>query len=285
MGTFHQLGGRLDRHVSVDFEAGSRKSVIPRVDVLGVEVSAINPHMALSAVTEWIESDDRQYVCVTGVHGVMESQGDPDLKRIHNASGLTTPDGMPLVWCGRFAGAGWMERVYGPDLMLQVCAKSVDMGWKHFFYGAGPGVADELARRLSETFPGLSVAGTYSPPFRPLTAMEVDTMVDVLNESAADIVWIGLSTPKQERWMDQFRPLLDAGVLIGVGAAFDIHAGRLAQAPKWMQRSGLEWMFRLTQEPKRLWRRYLSASPRFLMGMLARRPYLVVDSADSVNHS
>ena len=259
--------------------------MIPRVDVLGVNVSAINPHMALSAVAEWIESDDRKYVCVTGVHGVMESQDDPELKRIHNASGLTTPDGMPLVWCGRFAGAGWMERVYGPDLMLQVCAKSVDMGWKHFFYGAGPGVADELARRLSETFPGLSVAGTYSPPFRSLTAVEVAGIVAVLNESEADIVWVGLSTPKQERWMDQFRPLLDAGVLVGVGAAFDIHAGRLAQAPRWMQQSGLEWVFRLTQEPKRLWRRYFRANPRFAMRMLMRRPHLIVDSADNVNRS
>jgi N-acetylglucosaminyldiphosphoundecaprenol N-acetyl-beta-D-mannosaminyltransferase len=262
----------------VDIEAGSRQPVIPRVDVLGIEVSAINPHMALRAVTEWIESGDRQYVCVTGVHGVMEAQGDPELRRIHNKSGLTTPDGMPLVWCGRFAGAGWMERVYGPDLMLQLCAKSVDMGWTHFFYGAGPGVADELARRLSEKFPGLQVVGTYSPPFRPLTVMEADTVVEVLNESAADIIWVGLSTPKQERWMDQFRPLLDAEVLVGVGMAFDIHAGQLAQAPGWMQRSGLEWLFRLIQEPQRLWRRYLSANPRFLVRMLMRRPQLIVDS-------
>ena len=185
----------------MDIEAGSRKAVIPRVDVLGIHVSAINPHMAVNTITEWIESDDRQYVCVTGVHGVMESQGDPELKRIHNEAGLTTPDGMPLVWCGRFAGARWMERVYGPDLMLELCATSVDMGWKHFFYGAGPGVADELADRLSEKFPGLQVVGTYSPPFRPLTAMEVGTVVEVLNASAADIVWVGLSTPKQERWM------------------------------------------------------------------------------------
>ena len=215
----------------------------------------------------------------------MESQGDPELKRIHNEAGLTTPDGMPLVWCGRFAGARWMERVYGPDLMLELCATSVDMGWKHFFYGAGPGVADELADRLSEKFPGLQVVGTYSPPFRPLTAMEVGTVVEVLNASAADIVWVGLSTPKQERWMSQFRPLLVAEVLVGVGMAFDIHAGQLAQAPPWMQRSGLEWLFRIIQEPKRLWRRYLSANPRFLMRMLTRRPKLIVDGADDAIQS
>ena len=156
----------MDREAS----SGTRLS---RVDILGVAVSAINLDMAVGAFEAWIRDEARQYVCVTGVHGVMESQSDPELLRIHNESGMTTPDGMPLVWCGRYAGASWMERVYGPDLMLRVCAESVDQGWSHFFYGAGPGVAEELAVALSERFPGLIVAGVHTPPFRELTEEEV----------------------------------------------------------------------------------------------------------------
>ena len=252
--------------------------MIPRVDVLGVEISAITPAVALNVITEWIESDRREYICVRDVHGVMASQSDSDLKRIHNSAGLTTPDGMPLVWCGRFAGAEKIERVYGPDLMLRVCSASVEKGWKHFFYGAGPGVAEELATRLSTRFPGLQVAGTHSPPYRPLTPAEIDNTVRMLNDSAANIVWVGLSTPKQERWMDAFTPMLNAQVLVGVGAAFDLHAGRIPQAPRWMQRSGLEWAFRLAVEPRRLWRRYLTSIPLFLWRIAMRRPRLIPES-------
>ena len=255
----------MDREAS----SGSRLS---RVDILGVAVSAINLDMAVDAFEAWIRDDSRQYVCVTGVHGVMESQSDPELLRIHNESGMTTPDGMPLVWCGRYAGASWMERVYGPDLMLRVCAESVDQGWSHFFYGAGPGVAEELAQALNHRFPGLIVAGVHTPPFRELTEEEVLAIAERINAARPDIVWIGLSTPKQERWMARFRPLLAAPVLVGVGAAFDIHAGRLSQAPRWMQRSGLEWSYRLAMEPKRLWRRYLYSNPRFILEVLRRKP-------------
>ncbi len=255
----------MDREAS----SGSRLS---RVDILGVAVSAINLDMALGAFEAWIRDEARQYVCVTGVHGVMESQSDPELLRIHNESGMTTPDGMPLVWCGRFAGASWMERVYGPDLMLRVCAESVDQGWSHFFYGAGPGVAEELAVALSERFPGLIVAGVHTPPFRELTEEEVLAIAERINTARPDIVWVGLSTPRQEKWMARFRPLLTAPVLVGVGAAFDIHAGRLSQAPRWMQRSGLEWSYRLAMEPSRLWRRYLKVIPRFALKILTHPP-------------
>lgn len=248
-----------------------------RVDVLGVRVSAIDMQDALSAFRRWIEVRERTYVCVTGVHGVMESQKDPLLRDIHNASGLTTPDGVPMVWCGRLAGAGDMTRVYGPDLMLEICALAAEHGWRMYFYGAAPGVPEELSRRLSARFPGLDVVGTFSPPYRDLTDAERIDIASMIDAASPDIVWVGLSTPKQERWMHEFRPLLEAPVLVGVGAAFDIHAGRLAQAPEWMQRVGLEWFYRLWREPRRLWRRYLSNNPRFVIGILRRRPRLVFD--------
>lgn len=244
---------------------------VSRVDVLGVGVSAVDMDMTVAAVTSWVESGSREYVCVTGVHGVIECQGDADLRHIHNASGLTTPDGMPMVWAGKRAGAGWMERVYGPDMMMAVLAAAEERGWTSFFYGGSAGVPETLADRLTEHFPALKVAGTYSPPFRPLTEAESAEVAESINASGATFVWVGLSTPKQERWMAEFRPRLEAPVLFGVGAAFDFHAGTIKQAPRWMQRSGLEWAYRLLKEPRRLWRRYLSIIPRFLF-LIARRP-------------
>lgn len=250
---------------------------LSRVDVLGVGVSAIDMDAAVVAITDWIEERRPHYVCVTGVHGVMESQRDPELRAIHNRSGLTTPDGMPLVWCARWAGATHVGRVYGPDLMLAICARAAERGWRSFFYGGAEGVPELLAEQLGARFPGLVVAGTHSPPFRPLTAEEGEAVVDLINVTKPDIVWVGLSTPKQERWMAQNRDGLTAPVLIGVGAAFDIHAGLLPQAPRWMQRSGLEWLYRLFREPKRLWRRYLANNPKFLWAISRRRPRLLAE--------
>ena len=250
-----------------------------RVDVLGVGISAIDMAAAVDTITRWVEEGGSHYVCVTGVHGVMESQRDPQLRAIHNRSGLTTPDGMPMVWAGRRAGASGMSRVYGPDLMLRVCEVAARRGWRTFYYGGGEGVAEALSRRLAGRFPGLRTAGVHTPPFRPLSAAEDQAEVDRINASGADIVWVGLSTPKQERWMAAHLDRLDAKVLIGVGAAFDIHAGTLAQAPAWMQRSGFEWLFRLAKEPRRLWRRYLYNNPRFVAGILRRPPRLVPGTA------
>lgn len=249
--------------------------MFPRIDVLGVEVSAINMEMAIDAVNAWVEREERHYVCVTGVHGVMESQRDRQLAAIHNASGLTTPDGMPMVWAGKAAGAHWMERVYGPNMMLAVLSQAHIRGWSSFFYGGAPGVPELLAERLAERFPGLEVAGTHSPPFRPLTPAEVEETAALINDSGAKLVWVGLSTPKQERWMAAMRPHLKAAVLFGVGAAFDFHTGRVKQAPAWMQRSGLEWLYRLSREPRRLWKRYLTNNPRFVLAILRQRPQLV----------
>jgi N-acetylglucosaminyldiphosphoundecaprenol N-acetyl-beta-D-mannosaminyltransferase len=247
----------------------------PRVDVLGVGVSAIDMPMVLQLIDQWISQGDRRYICVTGVHGVMESQRDQRLRNVHNRSGLTTPDGMPLVWAGRAAGARNMDRVSGPDLMLATCELARARGYSSFFYGGRPGVPERLAARLEDVYPGLKIAGTYAPPFRELSAKEDEDVVRLISAAQPDLVWVGLGTPKQELWMAAHTHLFDTSVLIGVGAAFDIHAGLTRQAPRWVQRSGLEWAFRLAHEPRRLWRRYLYNNPRFLAGIARRPPCLV----------
>jgi N-acetylglucosaminyldiphosphoundecaprenol N-acetyl-beta-D-mannosaminyltransferase len=239
-------------------------TAIPRVDVLGVQVSAIDIERALDVLDRWIVEGEREYVCVTGVHGVMESRRDETLRQIHNRAGMVTPDGMPLVWWSRARGERQTRRVYGPDLMLACCERSITTGYRHFFYGGGTGVAELLARRLARRFPGLTVAGTYTPPFRRLTHQEDEDVVKQINDAAPDIVWVGLSTPKQEYWMAEHVGRIEAPALIGVGAAFDFHAGLKPQAPHWMQSSGLEWLFRLGTEPRRLWKRYLVNNPAFV---------------------
>ena len=253
------LGNTVRRGVSI-----LEPDTPQRVNVLGVGVSAITMADALAMIDRWIATRVRQYVCVTGVHGVMESQVDPSLREIHNRAGLVTPDGMPLVWLSWLGGHHHVQRVYGPDLMLACCEASIRKGYRHFFYGGGPGVAERLAKRLEERFDGLQIVGTWSPPFRDLTAAEEESLIDRFASSRPDIVWVGLSTPKQERWMARYVGRLPVPVLIGVGAAFDMHAGVTRQAPRWMQRSGLEWLFRLATEPRRLWRRYLTNNPRFV---------------------
>ncbi len=235
-----------------------------KVNVLGVGVSAIDMAQALDTIECWLARREQHYVCVTGVHGIMESQRDEALRRIHNRAGLVTPDGMPLVWLSWLNGRSHVERVYGPDLMLTCCERSVARGYRHFFYGGGEGVARRLADRLCSRYPGLNVVGTGTPPFRPLSAAEDQAIVREINGAGPDIIWVGLSTPKQERWMDAHVGHLRAPVLIGVGAAFDFHAGLKKQAPRWVRQSGFEWLFRLATEPRRLWRRYLRNNPAFI---------------------
>ena len=247
---------------------GRRTGGIDRVNILGVGVSAVDMAMALDEIERWIDAREPHYVCVTGVHGVMESQRDESLRAIHNRAGLVTPDGMPLVWLSRWKGRPHVSRVYGPDLMLAVCERSTERGWRHFLFGGAEGVPELLADRLRARFPGLQIVGTYSPPFRPLTPEEDADLVARITAAGPDFVWVGLSTPKQERWMSDHVGRLAAPVLLGVGAAFDFHAGLKAQAPRWMQRSGLEWLFRLATEPRRLWRRYCVNNPRFVWATL-----------------
>jgi N-acetylglucosaminyldiphosphoundecaprenol N-acetyl-beta-D-mannosaminyltransferase len=245
-----------------------------RVDILGVGVGPINLDDAIATIEGWISERSRNYVCITGVHGVMESWRDARLRRIHNEAGMVTPDGMPLVWLSRLLGKHRTERVYGPDLMRKRTAASSLRGYRQFYYGGAEGVANRLKHVLTAAHPDLEVAGTYCPPFHALTAREDQTAVDAINAAQPHIVWIGLSTPKQEFWMATHLGRIEAPVMVGVGAAFDFLAGTKRQAPLWMQRSGLEWLFRLCSEPRRLWRRYAYIVPGFAIhavGDLVRR--------------
>lgn len=237
---------------------------IERFNVLGVALHAMNLPIATEAVLEAIRERRKGYVCVTGVHGVTEAQNDPAFRAILNAAFLNTTDGMPLVWLGRHAHGRWVDRVYGPDLMLEIFRATQSTTIRHFFYGGAPGVAEELKARLEARFPGVTVCGTYCPPFRPLHAEEQADLQRIVREARPDIIWVGLSTPKQERFMAEYLSKLDTTLMFGVGAAFDFHAGRISQAPRWMQRSGLEWFYRLCSEPRRLGRRYLVNNPLFL---------------------
>jgi len=236
-----------------------------RVNVLGVGISVLNLKSALAAIAAAVREKRKGYICVTGVHGVMEAQADDAFKKILNDAFLCTPDGMPMVWAGKLNGHREMRRVYGPDLMLDVCAWSETSGAKHFFYGGADGVAELLAQKLKAKFPKLQVAGTFTPPFRALNTDEEKSLAEQVRAAGPDILWVGLSTPKQEKFMAEYLPKLDATVMIGVGAAFDFHSGRVKQAPRWMQRSGLEWFYRLCSEPRRLAKRYFRNNPLFVL--------------------
>jgi len=237
---------------------------IPRANVLGVGVCAINMDDAVRLSDSLIRQNGRGYVCVTGVHGVIEAQSDPQFRAILNSSFITTPDGMPTVWVGRSQGFSAMRRVYGPDYMMEICRISVKRGYRHFLYGGNTGVAERLAEVLIARFPGLQVVGTFTPPFRPLTPGEEETLIRQVKEAKPDIIWVGLSTPKQERFMSQYLGKLDVKLMAGVGAAFDIHTGVIKDAPSWLKKAGLQWLHRLTQDPRRLWRRYCINNPKFI---------------------
>jgi len=235
-----------------------------RVNILGVGVSVINMDEALRRSERLLDREEKGYICVTGVHGIMEAQRDESFRATLNRSFLCTPDGMPTVWIGRLRGHHEMSRVYGPDFMLQLCQRSVERGCRHFLYGAQPDTLEKLQHCLERVIPDIRIVGTYSPPFRPLSQPEEDELIAVVAEARPDIVWVGLSTPKQERFMARMIDRLDTRLMIGVGAAFDIHAGLLPDAPNWMKNAGLQWLYRLMKEPRRLWRRYLANNPRFL---------------------
>ena len=240
---------------------------IERVNVLGVGISALNLGSAIDTMAEAVRRKVRGYICVTGVHGVMEAQSDSRFRAILNDALLCTPDGIPMVWMGRLHGQRQMGRVYGPDLMLAVCALP---GCRHYLYGGSNGTVHLLKKRLEALFPAVQIVGVYEPPWRPLNPDEETELVAQVEQTQPDIIWVGLSTPKQEKFMAGYLPKLATTLMVGVGAAFDIHSGRVKQAPRWMQRSGLEWFYRLCQEPRRLWRRYLANNPRFLFWALCQ---------------
>ncbi len=234
----------------------------PCFRVLGVRVNAVQIPGVIAQMERWIsERAGSHFIAVTGMHGVMEARYDPSFKEILNSADLVVPDGMPLVWLGRRQRYALKRRVYGPELLETFCRRT-RMKYGHFFYGGAPGVAQQLAEVLQQRY-GIPVVGTYSPPFRPLTELEEDKIIAEIRTAAPDVLWIGLSTPKQERWMDEHRDKLRVPVMVGVGAAFDLHTGKVKQAPPWMRERGLEWLFRLMQEPQRLWRRYLIYGSKF----------------------
>jgi N-acetylglucosaminyldiphosphoundecaprenol N-acetyl-beta-D-mannosaminyltransferase len=243
-------------------------------EVLGVNVCAITMDDAIATLERWISEGRREYVCVTDVHCIMECRRDQLLRRIYNDAGMVTPDGVPVVYFLRLIGKKRTQRVYGPDLMREMTAVSGRRGYRQFYYGGDVGVAEKLKETLVGSVPGLQVVGTFCPPFRKMTPEEDRAVVDAINAARPDIVWVGLGAPKQERWMAEHLGRIDAPVMVGVGAAFDFLTGTKRQAPVWMQRHALEWLFRLCSEPRRLWRRYAYVVPGFAFlaaGELLRR--------------
>ena len=219
----------------------------------------------LEVVSVWVRRKLHAYVCVTGAHGIVESARNKQVCVAHRRAGLIVPDGMPLVWTGRMMGFHRTERIYGPDLLLALCARAEVKKWSIFLYGTSSQTLDSLSRRLTIRFPSLRIVGQYAPPFRSLTRQEDYDVTRRINTSRAEIVFVGLSTPKQELWMQNHTKKLHANALVGVGAAFDFIAGTKKQAPRWIQRAGLEWLFRFFQEPRRLWYRSVVMNAQFVL--------------------
>ena len=235
--------------------------------VLGIRVNAVQISDTIRRIEDWIaDRGSSRYIAVTGMHGVIESRRDPEALTALRGADLVVPDGMSLVWLGRLHGIELKRRVYGPELMESFFSET-EGRYKHFFYGAGSGVPEKLAEHYRQSF-GANVVGTFSPPFRPMTAEEEWDLAERIRETRPDVLWVGLSTPKQEKWMFAHRALT-VPVMVGVGAAFDFNSGNLKQAPSWMRENGLEWLFRLLTNPRRLWRRYLVLGPQFVCHVCA----------------
>ena len=243
-----------------DARCSIAESATPTFSVLGVRIFGVQIDDTIAQIEKWIRNRERgRFIAFTGMHGISEVQRDPQLRNILQAADLVVPDGMPLVWLARLRGIALKRRVYGPELMETFCRETGPQ-YRHFFYGGAAGVAPHLAQSLKERF-GIVVAGTYSPPFGALTNREETEVAARLQETMPDVLWVGLGTPKQECWMYEHRHKLAVPVMLGVGAAFDLNCGRLRQAPARMRENGLEWLFRLWVEPRRLWRRYLVQIP------------------------
>ena len=220
----------------------------------------------LAIVEGWIQDRDRcRFIVATGMHGLMESRRRSTFKELLNSADLFVPDGMSLVWAARLKGLRHKNRVCGSDLMWEFCRLAEQKGYKVFFYGDTEDTLQELTIRLKRIFPGLNISGVHSPPFRALTPEEDEQEVKMLNDSGADVLWVGLGLPKQEQWMFDHKERLSVPVLVGVGAAFKFVSGREARAPAWLGNLGLEWLWRLAHDPKRVWRRVLFDGPRFII--------------------
>jgi nucleotide sugar dehydrogenase len=253
------------------------KRKIDRVNILGVGVNAVNMQMALDEIEGWIAERKQNVALNVPAHCIVECLRDDNLRKIYNRAGLVNPDGMPIAWIARWMGHRHVSQVCGPDLMLTLCKRSVSKGYRHFLYGGWPpDVVEQLACQLEEKFPGIQIVGKFAPPFRPLTEAEDAEVTAMINGAHPDIVWIGLGAAKEEFWAESHLRRITAPALIGVGAAFDFHAGYKTRAPRWMSQAGLEWFFRVLTEPKRLGPRYLKDNPVFLWNItlqaLGRQP-------------
>lgn len=238
----------------------------PTFRVLGVSLAALQIPGLIEQMETWIrQRNSWRFIAVTNVHVVMEARHDPSFRKVLEDADLCVPDGMPLIWIGRLRGHALRRRVYGPDLLVDFCRETQHAGYRHFFYGGAPGVPEALAGKLTEQFPRLNVAGTYSPPFRRMTEQEELMVAEMIHQAAPDVLWVGLGCPKQEIWMQQHCDLLRVPVMVGVGQAFDIHSGRSRQAPSFLREHGFEWLYRLLAEPRRLWRRYLVYNSEFMI--------------------
>ena len=254
----------VERPVSENGALSTQPTANGRVNILGVGAMPLDLGKAAAMLEQWRIERRREYVCLISVHGLVVAQREPTIRSALNRCGLAAEDGMPLVWWSRLAGFSQARRVCGSDLLDEVCAYGLPRKYRHYFYGASPRVLELLVDRLQRRHPGLIVAGHRSPPFRPLTSAEDAEDIAAINEARPDFVWVGLGMPKQERWMVEHLGKIDATALLGVGAAFDFHAGTKPRAPIWMQRSGLEWVFRLMSEPRRLAHRYLIDNALFI---------------------
>jgi N-acetylglucosaminyldiphosphoundecaprenol N-acetyl-beta-D-mannosaminyltransferase len=238
-----------------------------RSPVIGVPIDVLTWDEAIGRLDAWARARESRVVCICPVHSVVSAREDAGFMRIISEADMATPDGAPVAFMLRREGHLAQERINGPDLMWRYLGHAAEHGQKIFLYGGTPAVLEKLQERLRQSFPGIVIAGAYSPPFRELTEQEDEDVVSRINASGAGTVWVGLGCPKQERWMAAHRGRIQA-VMIGVGAAFDFHAGTLRRAPMWMRRSGLEWAYRLAQEPRRLWRRYLTTNTTFVLAAL-----------------
>lgn len=239
----------------------------PVADVLGISVDAVNMDSALDRVQALLNTRRKSYICVAGVHGVMEAQRNPALRQVYAAAAMTIPDGMPLVWVGRHQGHTTMQRVTGPDIMFEIFRRAQFAHLTHYFYGGEPGVAEQLRRRFNTLFPRVHIVGEGAPPFRDLTPAELAALAAELRSLRPDILWVGTGCPRQELFMARCLPLLETPMMIGVGAAFDFHTGRIRDCAPWIKTAGLQWFHRLLQDPRRLWKRYARNNPAFLYRM------------------
>jgi len=233
-------------------------------NVLGVQVEALDMAAALKRIETALITRQKGYICLAGVHGIMEAQRNPAVKDAFADACMTLPDGTPTAWVGRMQGLRWMNRLTGPDLMLEVFRRKQFGQYRHFLYGGKPGVAQELSANLSRRFPWIQIAGTYTPPFHDLTAAQERELILTTCRTKPDIIWVGISSPRQEMFMRRYLPQLDTSLMFGVGAAFDFHTGRIRDCAEWIKRAGLQWLHRLVQDPRHLLWRYARNNPAFI---------------------